>query len=57
MSNSTLSPFERFQLEKYGNILPPRGTFDAEEYEFGAADRERDEELFTQYYENELLKD
>lgn len=55
IQNDNLSPFERFQLETYGNILQDGKPVSLEEYENGSAERERDEERVNQYYEIQLL--
>lgn len=55
MIPETLTNFQRFQLEKYGNILVDNKPVTIEEFENRAAEIERDEVRINQHYELQLL--
>ncbi len=55
IQNDNLTPFERFQLQQYGNILRDGKPVTIEEFENRAAEIERDEDRVNTYYELQLL--
>lgn len=56
MKPEDLAPYERFQLEKYGNVLPPVNIPNEAKFENGIEEERRFSEWMQHEAEQQLLQ-